>query len=160
GGVRGYAMAALLVSLGVMAIIMTAVLPVWRHEIQREQEAELVFRGESYAKAIARFQRKMGPGVYPTTIQALLDRRFLRKKYKDAMVEAGEFQLIPAGGAAGAPSPGGSPGRAGAPSPARGAQPAAPTGGAARPTQTIPGQSATPGVTTIAGFQGVVSKSK
>src|SRR4029077_20400135 len=72
---RGYAMAALLVSLGVMAVLMTAALPVWRQEMQREKEAELVFRGESYARAIARFQRKMGPGVYPATLDILVEQR-------------------------------------------------------------------------------------
>ena len=27
----------------------------------------------------------MGPGVYPTTLDALVEQRFLRKKYKDPM---------------------------------------------------------------------------
>ena len=44
-GQHGYAMAALLVALGVMAILATAAMPVWHQMTQREREAELVFRG-------------------------------------------------------------------------------------------------------------------
>ena len=61
GNDRGYAMAALLVSLAVMTVLMSVAMPVWRHEAQREKEAELVFRGEQYARAIDLYQRKIGP---------------------------------------------------------------------------------------------------
>ena len=53
---RGYAMAALLVTLAIMTILLSIAMPVWRHEAQREKEAELVFRGEQYARAIALFR--------------------------------------------------------------------------------------------------------
>ena len=46
-------MAALLVSLAVMAVLMSVAMPVWRHEAQREKEAELVFRGQQYVRASA-----------------------------------------------------------------------------------------------------------
>jgi type II secretory pathway pseudopilin PulG len=46
GEERGYAMAALLVSLAVMSVLLSVILPAWHHEVQREKEAELVFRGE------------------------------------------------------------------------------------------------------------------
>ncbi len=65
GNDRGYAMAALLVSIGVMMVLMSVAMPVWRHEVQREKEAELIFRGEQYARAINLYQRKMGPGNFP-----------------------------------------------------------------------------------------------
>ena len=55
---RGYAMAALLVTLAIMGILLTILMPVWRHEAQREKEAELVFRGEQYARAVALFKFK------------------------------------------------------------------------------------------------------
>jgi type II secretory pathway pseudopilin PulG len=102
-GDRGYAMAALLVTLGVMAVMMSAALPVWRHQTQREKEAELVFRGEQYARAVGLYQRKMGPGTVPPNIDTLVQQKFLRKKYKDPMVEDGEFQIVPFGGT---PQPG------------------------------------------------------
>ena len=95
-GQRGYAMAAVLMSVGVMAIVMTALLPVWRQQSQREKEAELAFRGEQYARAIYLFATKNG-GQNPPSIDALVQGRYLRKKYKDPMTEDGEFQPLAAG---------------------------------------------------------------
>jgi type II secretory pathway pseudopilin PulG len=94
GNQRGYAMAALLVSIGVMMVLMSVALPVWRHEVQREKEAELIFRGEQYARAIYLYQRKAGPGNFPPSIDLLVQQRFLRKKYKDPITD-GDFQIIP-----------------------------------------------------------------
>lgn len=108
GDQRGYAMAALLVSIGVMSVLMSVAMPVWRHEAQREKEAELVFRGEQYARAINLYQRKAGPGNFPPTIDILVQQRFLRKKYKDPITND-DFQIIPV--AAGVPGgPGSVPG--------------------------------------------------
>src|SRR4029450_1654825 len=53
---RGYAMAALLVGMSVMAIIMSVAMPVWNTAARRERETELIFRGEQYARAVALFQ--------------------------------------------------------------------------------------------------------
>jgi type II secretory pathway pseudopilin PulG len=86
-------MAALLVGMAIMAILMSAVIPVWRTVAKREKEAELVFRGEQYARAVGLFQRKF-PGAYPPSIDVLVEQRFLRKKYKDPMTEDGEFQVL------------------------------------------------------------------
>lgn len=100
GRQRGYAMAALLVSIGVMTLLMSVAMPVWRHEAQREKEAELVFRGEQYARAVNLYQRKLGPGNFPPSIDILVQQRFLRKKYKDPITD-GDFQIVAA--AAGVP---------------------------------------------------------
>ena len=87
-------MAALLVSLAVMSVLMSAVLPAWRHQAQREKEAELVFRGEQYVRAIRLWEMKMGPGSRPPNFDMLVQQKFLRKKYKDPMTEDGEFQPL------------------------------------------------------------------
>jgi type II secretory pathway pseudopilin PulG len=123
-GQRGYAMAALLVSIGVMMLLMSVAMPVWRHQAQREKEAELVFRGEQYARAVNHYQRKMGPGNFPQSIDVLVQQRFLRKKYKDPMTEDGEFDIIPVGAAIQPgqnpqPQPGGATPRGGNPSQGR-----------------------------------------
>ena len=76
-GQHGYAMAALLVGLGIMAIMMTVVMPVWKQVAQREKEAELIFRGEQYARAIELYGRKL-PGALPPNLDVLIDQRFLR----------------------------------------------------------------------------------
>jgi type II secretory pathway pseudopilin PulG len=88
----GYAMAALLVAMTIMAIFMSMALPAWRTAVQREKEAELIFRGQQYARAIALFQRKYA-NTFPPNVQILLDGHFLRKKYKDPITD-GEFQPV------------------------------------------------------------------
>jgi len=95
----GYAMAALLVAMAVMAVMLTAAMPVWKTTTTREKEAELIFRGQQYARAIGLYQRKMGPGTLPPTIDMLVDQRFLRRKYKDPITND-DFQLLSAGQAA------------------------------------------------------------
>ena len=95
GSERGYAMAALLIALSIMAVMMTMVLPAWQTMARREREAELIFRAGQYAKAIERYQRARG--AFPPSIDVLVRERFLRKKYTDPMVADGEFQVIRVG---------------------------------------------------------------
>jgi len=105
-GNRGYAMAALLVGMSVMAVLMSALLPVWSHMATREKEEELIFRGRQYARAIGLFQRKYA-NTAPPTIDLLVEQRFLRKKYLDPITND-DFQPIYANRAAIQP-PGGGP---------------------------------------------------
>ena len=91
----GYAMVALLVAMSVMAVAMTVALPVWTTAARREKEAELVFRGEQYARAIALFQRRNGNAI-PPNLDVLVDQKFLRRKYKDPMTGE-DFQLLTPG---------------------------------------------------------------
>ncbi len=151
-GESGYAMAALLVSLAVMSVLMTAALPAWRHQAKREKEAELVFRGEQYVRAIRLWEMKMGPGTRPPSFDILVQQKFLRKKYKDPMTEDGEFQPLFAGvNLPMQPGPGGSqPGRGGVGG--RGVQP--------QPMPQQPGRGGIPTQMGGGGILGVVSKSK
>ncbi|MEW5981687.1 MAG: hypothetical protein AB1806_04875 [Acidobacteriota bacterium] len=93
GGTCGYAMAALLVGLAVMSVALSVALPVWRTFVVRENEEELVFRGRQYVRAIELYQRKFA-NAYPPSLDVLVEQRFLRRKYRDPMVEDGEFQLL------------------------------------------------------------------
>ena len=92
-GARGYAMAALLVSIAVMGILMSVAMPAWRHAARREKEAELVFRGEQYARAIGLYQRRFA-AAFPPSLDVLVEQKFLRRKYKDPMTEDGKFQVL------------------------------------------------------------------
>lgn len=143
-------MAVLLVGMGIMAIMLTVAMPTWRQLNQREKEAELVFRGEQYARAIGLFQRKNGPGTLPANIDVLVDQRYLRKKYKDPVTDDDFLPLTQTAAAQpGAAQPGGAPGTQG-----RGSQ--LPTIGAQRgasPQQPAPGAAQ-------GGVRGVASKSK
>src|SRR5438477_135493 len=81
-----------------MAVLMTVAMPTWNHMLRREKEEELVFRGEQYARAIGAYQRRYA-NASPTSVDALIDQHYLRKKYKDplAVTEDGEFALLYAG---------------------------------------------------------------
>jgi type II secretory pathway pseudopilin PulG len=92
----GYAMVVLLVAMSVMAVMLTVAMPVWNHAARREKEAELVFRGEQYARAIGLFQRKYA-NTAPPSIDVLVQEKFLRKKFKDPITNA-DFVPLPAAG--------------------------------------------------------------
>jgi type II secretory pathway pseudopilin PulG len=157
----GYAMAALLVALAVMAVMMSVALPVWRQEARRQKEDELVWRGTQYVRAIRMYTAKMG-GALPPSYDALLQGHFLRKKYKDPITNDDFEPLGPA-----TAQPGLAPGR-GQSQPGRGGQPLQPPPGfpvpqsPSMPTTSMPTTSAlsassgsVPG-----GLIGVRSKSK
>ena len=94
----GYAMAGLLVAIGIMSVLMSVAMPSWRTLAKREKEAELLFRGEQYLRAIDLYQRRF-PGAYPTDLEMLVDQRFLRRLYPDPMT--GEpFRILTQGSAA------------------------------------------------------------
>jgi type II secretory pathway pseudopilin PulG len=157
-------MVALLVGLGVMSVMLSMALPVWRTMIRREQEAELVFRGQQYARAISLYQRKF-PAAYPPSIDFLVKQRFLRREYKDPVNKEGAFQLlyqstsnpVRPGGLGGAAGGQGRPG-----SSEQGAGSTGPgSGGLGRPAQeTQPGGAGRTTLGAQGGIVGVASKSK
>ncbi len=152
-------MAVLLVAMSIMAVMLTVVMPVWKHAAQREKEEELVFRGKQYVHAIGLFQRKFA-NAYPPNIDVLVEQRFLRKKFKDPITND-DFAPIVAGQSLPGSTPAGSgAGRPGAAAAGRGqtSQPGpATTQTGTRGTSPI----GTPGsVGTTAGISGVTSKSK
>jgi type II secretory pathway pseudopilin PulG len=75
-------MAVLLVALAVMLTLMSVAMPVWRQQVRREREEELLFRLKQYAHALALYQRRV-PGGSPGTVDDLVKQRFLRRKYLD-----------------------------------------------------------------------------
>ena len=98
---RGYAMLALLVALVVMVILLGAALPVYSTIARREREAELIFRGEQYARAIRLYRQEYGR--FPPDIETLVSGRFLRLAYRDPItgepfesLRSGDARLAPA----------------------------------------------------------------
>jgi len=103
-------MVVLLVVMAVMAIGTAALLPRWHQQAIREQEEELIFRGNQYARALVLYSRK-NSNLLPANIDVLYTGKYLRKKYKDP-ITGDDFGLLPAGqppGAAGRGSLGGAP---------------------------------------------------
>lgn len=140
-------MAVLLIGMSVAAVLMTVAMPTWRQLVRREKEAELVFRGQQYVRAIGLFQKRSGPGVLPPSLDVLVSGRFLRKKFKDPITNQ-DFDLLSPVPAAGQPAPRGA-----------GTQPttSAPTTGSVIGAQTGTQAGGRGGV---GGIMGVASKSK
>ena len=93
-GQSGFIMAMLLALITIMGILLMKGIPAISTEVQREQEAELIFRGESIAKAIRTFAAKSGR--YPMRLAELetVKPRIIRRIYKDPMTESGEWDLL------------------------------------------------------------------
>ena len=96
----GYAMAGLLVAIGIMSVLMSVAMPAWRTLAKREKEAELLFRGQQYMRAIDLYQRQF-PGAYPADLEVLVEQRFLRRAYLDPMT-GDPFRILTPGSAAAA----------------------------------------------------------
>jgi len=108
-GERGFLMVALLIGMAVAAVYMSAALPAWRQQAQREKEEELIFRGKQYARAIMLYQDK-NRLANPPDIDVLVSQRFLRKKWKDPIT--GE-DFVPLGIGVAQPGSGSQPGTSG-----------------------------------------------
>jgi type II secretory pathway pseudopilin PulG len=133
-------MAALLVAMAVMAVMLSAAMPVWSQMIRRDKEEELIFRGTQYARAINQYQRKFA-NASPASLDVLIEQRLLRKKFRDPLSpnKDGEFQLLylqnqATPGAQGQSQGQGQPQGQGQSSRGRGAGTGAPVGGSIGPS--------------------------
>jgi type II secretory pathway pseudopilin PulG len=141
-GGGGYALLILLFAVTVMSFGLTVALPVWETQMQRENEAELIFRGNQYVEAIRIFQLKK-PGTFPKDLEVLTEEKCLRRPFRDPMTEDGVWNIVlqmdgvgglsPAGPNVGRPMPGGpgSMGRTGRAGPMGGPSGPVPGGGGA-----------------------------
>jgi type II secretory pathway pseudopilin PulG len=89
---RGFLMVALLIGMGVAAIMLTMALPKWGTQVQRTREDNLIFIGEQYARAIAYYALR-NRCAYPMDLDVLVSGKFLRKKWKDP-ITGKDFQLV------------------------------------------------------------------
>ena len=89
----GYTLPAVLIMLSLMMVALGAAAPSWRYVMQNAREEELLFRGGQIADAIQRYQRKNGNAA-PTSLDVLVEGRYLRQAYPDPMTEKGEWRLI------------------------------------------------------------------
>jgi len=91
---RGFTMALALAVAVVMGVMLLKMAPAVSAEVQRENESELIFRGEAIAAALRVYSAKTGR--YPTDLDEVmkLRPRVLRQKYKDPMTPAGDWDLV------------------------------------------------------------------
>lgn len=88
----GFTLAGALVILAILAIFMALSVPIWERIKQRDNEAELIFRGKEYSEAIGRYHAKFG--AYPPDMDTLVKLKMIRKLYKDPMTESGKWKLL------------------------------------------------------------------
>jgi hypothetical protein len=105
---KGYLVIMLMMAVFVLTLGMLIAVPAWQTEARREKEEELIFRGKQYVEAVRLYVLKY-PGRFPASLKELLDKKCIRRLYKDPMTENGEWNVItnpgtagPAGGAGGA----------------------------------------------------------
>lgn len=132
---QGYALVALVLAVTLLLIALGAAIPAWRYVMKNEREEELLFRGGQIADAIKRHQARRGQAL-PTSMDALVKDKFLRKAYKDPLASDGKWRLVrqgepcPSFGRPSAPRGSPAPGQAATPAPP-GSLPGASTGGPA-----------------------------
>jgi len=94
---RGYALLTVVFLCALMLIAVAAATPPVLTEGRREKEAELIWRGEQYARAVRLYFRKNGR--FPQNLEDLVKPnnglRYLRQEYKDPMNrEDGSWRFI------------------------------------------------------------------
>jgi len=90
---KGLTLLILLISLSVMEIFLLISYIPWKTVIKRELEKELIFRGNQYVEAIRIYQMK-NPGRFPSKLEELLEKKCIRKLYKDPISQDGEWDII------------------------------------------------------------------
>ncbi len=89
----------LMMAVFAIALGLLVAVPVWQTELQREKEEELIFRGKQYAEAVRSYVQKK-PGRYPASLKELLDKKCIRRLYKDPLGPDGQWNVILASGKA------------------------------------------------------------
>ena len=91
---RGFIMALALAVAVVMGLMLMKVAPAVKAQVQRENETELIFRGEAIAAALKIYSAKAGR--FPKDLDEVMKvrPRILRQKYKDPMTLAGDWDFI------------------------------------------------------------------
>jgi len=112
----GFTYLAILFAIAIISITLTGTISLWSIERQRDKEQELLFVGDQFRQAIARYHEN-SPGAvkqYPASLADLLsDNRFstiqrhLRRIYLDPISGTDKWGLVmtPSGGIMGVYSP-------------------------------------------------------
>lgn len=102
---QGFTFIGLMVIVSIMGIMLLAVGEVWHVAKQREKEAELLFVGNQFRKAISSYYANTPPSnrqqPYPTSLEDLLKdprypstQRYLRKIYNDPISGSTEWGIV------------------------------------------------------------------
>jgi type II secretory pathway pseudopilin PulG len=100
---RGFTYLGILLAVAFIGIALAAIATVWSLTAQRERETELLFIGDQYREAIARYYAASPQGIreYPRTLEDLVeDRRWpealrhLRRVYADPITGEADWDLL------------------------------------------------------------------
>ena len=99
----GFTYLAVILSVVLIGVSLSAALQQWSTVMKREREAELLFRGDQIRRAIAMYYMRPGVKKFPRKFEDLVKatdklstKRYLRKLYKDPMTK-GEWGLVKMG---------------------------------------------------------------
>lgn len=102
GSAAGFVLFGVLVGVNLVGIGLLVANTLWSRVLQREREAELLFRGEAVVRAIERFSETR-PGTLPESLEQLVEEKYLRRAWLDPFTGR-PFRLLRQEGGA---SPGG-----------------------------------------------------
>jgi type II secretory pathway pseudopilin PulG len=92
-GRPGYVLIILLMAVFLIVLSLLIAVPVLQTEIQREKEEELIFRGKQYVEAVRIFVQK-NPGKYPASLKDLLDKKCIRRLFRDPFGPDGQWNVV------------------------------------------------------------------
>lgn len=103
GAAAGFVLFGVLVGVNLVGIGLLAANSLWSRVLQREREAELVFRGEAVVRAIERFAEAR-PATLPESLEQLVEEKYLRRAWLDPFTGR-PFRLLRQEGAAATAAP-------------------------------------------------------
>ena len=94
GAESGYTLAMFIMVIAVMSIAMGVAVQTVTFQMQREREAELIFRGEQFIEAIRLYKIKYGR--YPMQLKEIYEAKpkVIRKKWKDPITDSENWGII------------------------------------------------------------------
>jgi type II secretory pathway pseudopilin PulG len=88
----GFTLIVVLIAVAITSVLLSAAVTTWTHVMQRADEAELIWRGRQYAKAIECYVGQRA--VPPTELEQLVDARCIRKLYAQPLADDGSWRLV------------------------------------------------------------------
>lgn len=92
-GNRGYALLVAIIAVHVVVILMLVGRAHWRTILQRDLEAELMFRGGQYVRAIESYRRQH-INQPPPSLRILEKEKHIRRLYPDPLSDTGDWNLV------------------------------------------------------------------
>ena len=93
----GFTLVGVVVAMAIIVILVAAVGPSVAMIIERDREAELIFRGKQYARAVLAFQKRYGRLPNELKEMMTMKPRTVRQLWKDPMCNCDDWEVIFAG---------------------------------------------------------------